>query len=1042
MKKIIILLTFVLLGCYTLAAQTFTVSGTIIDEAGETMVGVSVYLKDKPGIGTASDINGKFSIKVAKGDVIIFSFLGYEAQERYVTKEETNIKISMNPSATLLEEAVITAMGTSQRKISVVGAITTVNVKDLQTPGVSINNMLGGRVPGIIALQSSGEPGDNISEFWVRGIGTFGANDQALVLIDGLEGELSTIDPADIESFSILKDASATAVYGVRGANGVILVTTKHGEAGSPKITGRANFTISHLTRLPEYIGAYDYALLANEARAVRGDLPIYSDLELTLIKRHLDPDLYPDVDWQYEMLKNTSFKQTYFASISGGGQVARYYVSLGLSDEPAAYKLAENNDYSARIGYKKYTMRTNVDIDLTKTTNVFFGMEGYYTGNTQPGMASTDNLWQAQAMLTPLTIPLMYSTGEIPTYGTGQNQYSPYVMLNHTGMRFSSANNIVATMSLKQDLSALVDGLKLRVQGAYTSNGTFNEQRYILPDMYYADGRRIDGSLQLVKKISAQQVSYSYGQDQYRKFFLESALNYEKVLLDDHRISGLLYYNISDQKRASDVGKYSASLPASLAALPIRYQSISSRLTYGFRDTYLMDANFGYTGSENFQPGTQYGFFPSIAAGWVPTQYDFVKETMPWLSFLKIRYSYGSVGNDRISGDRRFAYLTTFSNASTAWGGSGGTLGSVGLTENMVGADNLIWEKAIKSDLGIELQLFNQQVSLTTDFFNDLRDGIFQQRTQVPGYIGAVNMPYGNVGSMRSYGSDGSVSYTHAIDKNASFTLRANYTYSLNKVLNWEQPEQLYSYQNYNGWPSGTTRGFKSLGLFRDEADVAASATQFGVVLPGDIKYKDVNADGVINDYDKVPLSLTNNYPSLMYGFGGEFNYKDFTVGVLFKGTGKTEYYHVGVYDSRWGGNNAYGYVPFHGGDIGNVLTLAADQRNRWTPASYSGDPATENPDALFPRLSYGANTNNTQLSDFWKRNGQYIKLQEITLSYNIKLESLKKIGVSSINLQLVGSNLYTWDKINIFHPEQAWRNGVIYPTPAQYAFQLYIYL
>jgi TonB-linked SusC/RagA family outer membrane protein len=1036
MNRIIIILTFVFLGCYALVAQTFTISGTIFDENDETMPGVSVYFKDKPGIGTASDYNGKFSIKAAKGDIVIFSFLGYDMQERYVTKEETDIKVKMTPSSVILEEAVITGMGTTQRKVSVVGAITTVNVKDLQTPGLSVNNMLGGRVPGIIALQSSGEPGDNISDFWVRGIGTFGANDQALVLIDGLEGQLSTIDPADIESFSILKDASATAVYGVRGANGVILVTTKRGEEGSPKITGRANFTISHLTRLPEYVGAYDYALLANEARVVRGDLPLYSDLELTLIKRRLDPDLYPDVDWQYEMLKKTSFKQTYYTSISGGGKVARYFVSLGLSDEPAAYKLAENNDYNAKVGYQKYTMRTNVDIDLTKTTNIYFGMDGFYSNNTQPGAASTDYLWQAQAMLTPLTIPLMYSTGEIPSFGTGYNSYSPYVMLNHTGMRFTSENNIVATLALKQDLSFLAKGLKLRVQGAYTSNSQFNERRYVLPDMYFAEGRRIDGSLQLVKRINAQQVTYYYGQDQYRKFFFESTLNYETVIQSDHRISGLLYYYLSDQKRASDVSKYNASLPSSLAALPIRYQGVSSRFTYGFHDTYLLDVNFGYTGSENFQPGTQYGFFPSAAVGWVPTQYGFVTEKMPWLDFLKIRFSYGSVGNDRISGNRRFAYLTTFSDAAAAWGGMGG------LTENMVGADNLMWEKALKSDLGIELQLFKQKLELTVDFFNDQRDGIFQQRTQVPAYIGAVNMPYGNVGSMRSYGSDGNISFTHSFDKNTSFTLRANYTYSLNKILNWEQPDQLYSYQNYNGWPNNVTRGFKSLGLFRDEADVAASATQFGVVLPGDIKYKDINSDGVINDYDKIPLSLRNNFPSLMYGFGGEINHKDFTLGILFKGTGKTEFYHVGMYDDRWGGNNAYGYMPFHGGEVGNVLTIAADQRNRWTPASYSGDPATENPNAMFPRLSYGTNTNNTQLSDFWKRNGQYLKIQEVSLSYNLKLESLKKVGISSINLQLVGNNLYTWDKINIFHPEQAWRNGVIYPTPAQYAFQMYIYL
>jgi TonB-linked SusC/RagA family outer membrane protein len=450
-----------------------------------------------------------------------------------------------------------------------------------------------------------------------------------------------------------------------------------------------------------------------------------------------------------------------------------------------------------------------------------------------------------------------------------------------------------------------------------------------------------------------------------------------------------------------------------------------------------MIELNFGYTGSENFQPGDQYGFFPSIAGGWVPTQYEFIKENLPWLDFLKIRASYGSVGNDRITGDRRFAYLTTFDySGSVGWGGS-----SV-INENLVGADNLQWEKAIKSDLGIEAQFFKQRFSFTVDFFNDKRDGIFQQRTQVPGYIGAVNMPYGNVGSMRSYGSDGNITFIQPINENMSFTLRANFTYSLNEIKSWEQVDQKYDYQYYDGWPNDAVRGFKSLGLFRDEADVAASPTQFGTVLPGDIKYKDVNADGKIDDYDKIPLSLKNNYPALMYGFGGEFVYKDWTLGFLFKGTGKMEYYHVGVYEDRIGGSNGIGYVPFHNQATGNVLTIAADQKNRWTPASYSGDPATENPNAVFPRLTYGKNDNNSQVSDFWKRNAQYLRLQEISISYRMKLPTLQKIGISSIEMQLVGTNLYTWDKVDIFHPEQAYRNGVIYPIPAQYAFQLYIHL
>ncbi|RNC63831.1 SusC/RagA family TonB-linked outer membrane protein [Proteiniphilum sp. X52] len=348
MNKNILLFLLLLLSYPVFSQAPLTVSGVVWDnDLNETLPGVTIYLKDRPGIGTTSEVDGRFSIRVSKGDVIVFSYIGYQTQEFLVTKDEPNLRVNLNPISVVLEEAVVTGMGTTQRKISVVGAITSVNVNELQTPGVSITNMLGGRVPGIISVQTSGEPGDDISEFWVRGIGTFGASSSALVLIDGLEGNLSEIDPADVESFSILKDASATAVYGVRGANGVVLVTTKRGEEGKLQITGRANFTLSHITRMPEYLGAYDYALLANEARVVRGDLPKYSDMELTLIHRQLDPDLYPDVNWQKEIMKRNTYKQSYYTSIRGGGKLSRYFISLGLSNEPAAYKQSPNSDYN-----------------------------------------------------------------------------------------------------------------------------------------------------------------------------------------------------------------------------------------------------------------------------------------------------------------------------------------------------------------------------------------------------------------------------------------------------------------------------------------------------------------------------------------------------------------------------------------------------------------------------------------------------------------------------------------------------------------------
>ena len=355
MKKIIFI---ILLACCQISvfaqqtAKTFTVSGTVVDETDTPVPGASVYAKDRPGTGVATDIDGKFSVKVQKNDILIVSFLGYATSETVITGPKSDLKIKLTPSDHQIEEAVVVGMGT-QRKISVVGAVTNVDVKDLQTPATNLANMLGGRVPGVISIQKSGEPGKNISEFWIRGIGTFGANSSALVLIDGLEGDLSEVDPADIESFTVLKDASATAVYGVRGANGVVLITTKRGTADRLQITGRVNLTISHLTNMPEYLGSYEYAKLANEARSVRGDSPLYSDIEMDLIKYQLDPDLYPDVNWQEELLNKNSLTQTYFINARGGGSLARYYLSMGMTNESAAYKQDENSKYSAKVGYR-----------------------------------------------------------------------------------------------------------------------------------------------------------------------------------------------------------------------------------------------------------------------------------------------------------------------------------------------------------------------------------------------------------------------------------------------------------------------------------------------------------------------------------------------------------------------------------------------------------------------------------------------------------------------------------------------------------------
>ncbi|MDR3246129.1 MAG: TonB-dependent receptor [Prevotellaceae bacterium] len=1039
MKKSILIYVFLLMFSSTFAQQLQPVEleGKVIDEeTGEILQGVNLFLRERPNIGTITDSKGKFTFKVTEGDVVIASLVGYKNYEYLAIKSVPDLEIKMQLDVEEIESVVVTGLGTPQRRISVVGAVSSIDVSELQTPATSIANMLGGRVPGIISRLNSGEPGSNISEFWIRGIGTFGGGNSALVLIDDLEGSLDNIDPADIETFTILKDASATAIYGTRGANGVILITTKRGVTDKLQIAGRVNMKLSYLPRTPEYLRAYDYAVLANEARVVRGDDPLYSNEELYIIKNHMDPDLYPDVNWRDELLDPTAFQQTYYVSAQGGTKTARYFVSLGASNEGTVYKKAPDSKYMDQTGYGKYTYRTNVDMNITSTSEVRFSLDGEFTKRTVPGIDNTNTLWYMQLRLTPLLMPTRYSTGQLPAYN-GES-YSPYVMLNHTGT--ATYENSVNRINLeeKQDLSFITPGLKFRILGSLEVAGNKYERRFVRPEMWYASKRNVNGDLVMVRTMEKMSPVYTTTQTQNTKLLLESRLSYQTSFNRIHRIDATLLYSMDNRKIMTQ------TQTSSIGALPYRMQKFAGRVLYGLKETYFAEANFGYQGSANFQKGRRFGFFPSIGGAWVPTQYQAVKdaEWLSWLSFFKIRSSYGLVGNDAIAGGR-FPYLTSINeNAGTGWG-----YGEAGISENSIGADNLRWEASKKSDLGIEIKLFKNKVDINMDWFNDQRDGIFQTRAQIPDYVGLTNLPYGNVGRMRSYGGEGNIAYHLDINKDLHITLRANYTYWSNLIQNYERVTQAYPYFEYHNWPSGIQRGYVYLGLFRDEDDIASSPFQDtgAKVMPGDLKYKDVNGDGTVNDDDRVPLSY-EDIPRMQYGLGMEVQYKDLTVGVRFVGTGRTDFYYTTNTNSlggQFGGSWGTGYIPFERAEYGNVLTMLQDQSLRWTPESYSGTKATENPNAKFPRMSYGNNHNNNKVSDYWKGDSRYLRLSEVTINYRLKPKIFQAIGLSAIDLSLVGNNLYVWDRIfhHIFDPEQARFMGQQYPIPSSVILQAYIH-
>lgn len=1027
MKKYLSLIFMLVLTMQSAFAQeekSFTAKGMVVDANNEPIVGATVVIQDKPGVGTVTDLDGKFSVKVKMYDNLMVSYIGFEQALYRITKEDESIKIVLKEKGIDVDEVVVVGMG-SQRKVSVAGAITTINPTELEKPATNIVNTLAGRVAGVIGVQSSGEPGKNISEFWVRGIGTFGANSSALVLIDGLEGDLSQVEAADVESFSVLKDASATAVYGNRGANGVIIVTTKRGLEQKLRITARANYTLSHLKRVPEYLDATRYAELANEAAVQSSMPPVYSDVEMDILRYNLDPDLYPNVDWQDELLHKNSFQQTYYVSAQGGGSIARYFASLGMSDESSAYKMAGDSPYKNGVGYKTYNFRMNLDINLTKSTKIYLGGTSYVSVNDRPSMGSgfssismTDWIWSSQAKTTPVMYPLRYSNGYLPATNDG-DEISPYVLLNYTGTTRQQNYRNMITIAVDQDLSMITKGLRAKIQGSFDSQSMFGESRFKMPALYMATGRNSAGDLILSNRVISKSVGYDSSSWTWRKWYFDANVNYDRKF-DEHSIGALLFYYCQDTSESG--------ASTSMNAIPKRYQSLSGRINYGFRDTYFIDANFGLTGSENFQPGRQYGFFPSAAIAWIPTQYEFVQKSLPWLSFLKLRASYGIVGNDQIA-STRFPYITLIdeSAGTTTWGGVGI------LNESQVGADNLVWEKAKKFDVGMDLHLFNDKFTVTLDYFLDRRDAIFQQRTQVPSYVGLTSMPYGNVGSMKSWGGDGNFEFFQKFGKDFFLTLRGNFTLSKNKILNWEEARQPYPYLEKNGFANNVQRGFIALGLFESQQEIDMSPSQFGTVLPGDIKYKDVNGDGVINDDDKVPLFAYSGIPQFMYGLGFSAEYKGFTLNVLFKGTGHNYFLYGGG-----NGDNFDGYMPFNRGYQGNVLAIAYDQNNRWTSAEYSGDPSTENPNARFPRLHYGNSANNTKPSTFWKGDARYLRLQEVSLNYRLKAPFITNIGMQSIDIQLLCENLGVWDSVKIYDPEQATSCGRAYPLTGRYTLQL----
>ena len=1027
MKKLFIL--FWMSCCIVfnaLAQEQLNISGTVTDAAGEALIGVSVTVKDAKGLGTITNIDGKYSIKIQQYQTLVFSYIGYKPVSVLVKGDKKVIDVQMSEEKTnAIDEVVVTGLGT-QKKLTVTGAITNVDVSQMkQFPSSNFTNALAGNVPGIIAMQSSGQPGKSTSRFWVRGISTFGASASAMILVDGFErNNIDDLNIEDIESFSVLKDASATAIYGSKGANGVILITTKHGKAGKININVKGEASYNTRTITPKFIDAPTYANLLNEARVTRNLAPQYQPEELALIRSGLDPDFYPNVDWSKLLLKNGAMSYRADLSMSGGGNTARYFVSLSYVEDQGMYNTDETlrKKYDTNANYKRWNYRMNVDIDVTPTTIIKLGVSGNLNKRNSPGLGD-QYLWSELFGFNALSSPVLYSNGYVPAYGNSVPQMNPWVSSTRTGYNEEWDNNIQTNVTVDQKLDFITKGLSFTGRFGYDTYNSNHIYYRLWPAMYRANSRDSQGTIIWDKLFEETSMSQTSGGDGSRHEFLEALLRWDRTFDKLHNFSAVSRFTQDERIQTRNIG---TDIKNSVSK---RNQGLAGQLTYNYALRYFIDFNFGYNGSENFADHHRYGFFPAFSLAWNVAEEPLVKKALPWLNMFKLRYSWGKVGNDNMG---RFPYLYTLDytpNIGYNWG-SNLTSGTIpGIHYTQMASPNVTWEVARKTDFGFDFVAFDNKFSLTMDYFHEKRTGIFIQRMFLPDITGLESYPWANVGAVKSQGFDGNFQYKDHIGE-INWTVRGNITYSKNTILERDEENNIYAYQYGKGYRVNQQRGLIALGLFRDYDDIRNSPKQsWGTVQPGDIKYKDVNGDGIVDDGDRVAIGATDT-PSLIYGLGASVSWRGFDLNLHFQGAGKYTFLI-----------NSGAVNAFRDGRWGNILQGITD--NRWISSDISGTKETENPNAPYPRLSYGYNLNNQQSSSFWLRNGRFLRLKNLDIGYTLPKPMVNTIHLESVRIYISGQNLITWSPFKLWDPElDSRQRGQIYPITRSFTAGIQISL
>lgn len=998
--------------CSTAAtfAQTATVSGVVKDDTGEPVIGAGVLVKGTT-LGTITDIDGHFSFRADDlNGVLVVSFVGMETQE-IPMKGKGTFDIVLKSSNTLLEEVQVVAYG-AQKKVTLTGSISSVNTDELlKVPTASIGNMLSGVLSGVSSIQSSGQPGGDDPDVFIRGISTLNTmNAKPLYLVDGVERSFFQIDPNEVENITILKDASSTAVFGVRGANGVIIVTTKRGKEGKAKINASFSYGIQTPTRMPEFVNSYDYATFLNEAYTNDGKDPKFTPEAVEAFRTHSNPIIYPDTDWMELLFKSSAPQTQGNVNISGGTERVRYFISMGMLDQKGFFK---NHDtrYDANFNFNRYNYRANLDIDFTKTTLVAINMGGRVEKRNFPRSGDDINqLFRRIYWATPFSGPGIVDGKWIK----GNSQYLPVGLSDGLGNIYgrgygSKTTNVVnLDLALTQKLDFVTKGLQFKIKVAYNSGYDHTKERATSIESYQPWYRKDvtwmehpagsdPNEVVYIQDGEAGLISYAESFGKSRDWYAEASFDWKRDF-GLHHLSALALYNQSKTYYPD----------SDYPGIPRGYVGLVGRVTYDYDNKYLIEGNVGYNGSENFAPGNRYGFFPAVSGGWVLTQEEFLKDN-PVVNFLKIRASYGIVGNDRYhpygTGFMdRFLYLPNSYFIGSGYQFGTGTSWSPGAYEKSFGNSGLSWEKSAKQNYGIDFSLFNQKLSGSIDYFYEKRTDILAKASTDP-IIHAMSLPVLNLGIVSNKGVELNLKWNHKINSFRYWT-NLNVSYAKNKIVYQDEVPSEYTYTLKTGHPVGQPFGLKVRGFYYEGMEDVADHSY--VLKEGDVVYEDLNHDGKIDDNDKTAIGYPS-YPLLNAGLTLGFEYKGFDFSMLWVGATKTSRVLEETFRKPLG-------------ETYDRSLMSHQFTDRWTPET----AAT----AKLPRATIDGVKNNYRDSELWVKDASYLRLKNIEIGYNFRLPFMPKIGMEKMRVFTTGYNLLTFDKLKISDPESMSSGVPQYPV------------